>query len=210
MGSDEALPRLKVVSRKYFHCLGLGLGLRDYARFPLPELTARVNGPSWRVTGFHYPSKRAVLTGRTPVSIRRSSWRVVETGHPLTLAVNSDSGNMALLYWSWSRSWPSVSRSCLGLALTVLFLFLETKAVQATCWKVQATYQLTRNPATCLLWSTKPCCGWVGWQTVSNAVCCTCCNVRMLTRPHSPRQWLKWKISVGGTVHSSLDSSLLL
>ena len=33
------------------------------ARFPLPELTARVNGPSWRVTGFHYPSTRAVLTG---------------------------------------------------------------------------------------------------------------------------------------------------
>ena len=33
------------------------------ARFPLPELTDRVNGPSWRVTGFHYPSTRAVLTG---------------------------------------------------------------------------------------------------------------------------------------------------
>ena len=33
------------------------------ARFPLPELTARVNSPSWRVTGFHYPSTRAVLTG---------------------------------------------------------------------------------------------------------------------------------------------------
>jgi len=33
------------------------------ARFPLPELTARVNGPSWRVTGFHYPSRRPVLTG---------------------------------------------------------------------------------------------------------------------------------------------------
>jgi len=33
------------------------------ARFPLPELTARVNGPSWRVTGFHYPSTRPALTG---------------------------------------------------------------------------------------------------------------------------------------------------
>jgi len=30
------------------------------ARFPLPELMARVNGRSWRVTGFHYPSTRAV------------------------------------------------------------------------------------------------------------------------------------------------------
>jgi len=35
------------------------------ARFPLPELTARVNGPSWRVTGFHYPSTRSrVSTSR--------------------------------------------------------------------------------------------------------------------------------------------------
>ena len=33
------------------------------ARFPLPELTARVNGPSWQVTGFRCPSTRAVLTG---------------------------------------------------------------------------------------------------------------------------------------------------
>jgi len=30
------------------------------ARFPLPVLTVRVNGPSWRVTGFHYPSTRVV------------------------------------------------------------------------------------------------------------------------------------------------------
>ena len=41
------------------------------ARFPLPELTTRVNGPSWRVTGFHYPSTRPVLTGngnRSPIN----------------------------------------------------------------------------------------------------------------------------------------------
>jgi len=30
------------------------------ARFPLPELTARVNCPSWRVTGFNYLSTRPV------------------------------------------------------------------------------------------------------------------------------------------------------
>ena len=42
-----------------------------YARFPLPELTARVNGPSWRVTSFR------------------------QLG-PLTRAVNSGSGNRAL------------------------------------------------------------------------------------------------------------------
>ena len=28
-----------------------------------PVFTTRVDGPSWRVTGFHYPSTRAVLTG---------------------------------------------------------------------------------------------------------------------------------------------------
>ena len=28
-----------------------------------PVSTTRVDGPSWRVTGFHYPSTRAVLTG---------------------------------------------------------------------------------------------------------------------------------------------------
>jgi len=40
------------------------------ARFPLPELTARVDG--W------------------PVSItRQPCWRVMETGHPSTRAVNS-------------------------------------------------------------------------------------------------------------------------
>jgi len=56
------------------------------AQFPLPDLTVRVNGPSWRVTGFHYPSTRPVLTGngnRSPVNSSRLlglSTRVVETG----------------------------------------------------------------------------------------------------------------------------------
>jgi len=45
------------------------------ARFPLPELTARVNGQSWRVTGFHYPSTR-ISTSR----VDGPSTRVVETG----------------------------------------------------------------------------------------------------------------------------------
>jgi len=44
------------------------------ARFPLPELTARVNSPSWRVTGLHYPSTQAVLMGngnRSPINSGR-------------------------------------------------------------------------------------------------------------------------------------------
>jgi len=40
-----------------------GVLTRCKARFPLPESTARVNGPSWWVTSFHYPSTRAVLKG---------------------------------------------------------------------------------------------------------------------------------------------------
>ena len=57
------------------------------SNFPLPELTARVYGPSWRMTGFHYPSTRAVLTGaRFPLAELTAtgqlgpSTRVVETG----------------------------------------------------------------------------------------------------------------------------------
>ena len=65
------------------------------ARFPLPELTARVNGPSWRVTGFHYPSTRAELTGRgwRPVNSAsgnaRPSTRPVLTGNGIRSPVNS-------------------------------------------------------------------------------------------------------------------------
>jgi len=38
-------------------------GRVDGRAFPLAELTSRVNVPSWRVTGFHYPSSRAVNLG---------------------------------------------------------------------------------------------------------------------------------------------------
>jgi len=60
-----------------------------------PGLTARVNGPSWRVTGFHYPSTRAVLTGAWfPLAeltgrVNGPCSRVMETGHPSSRAVNS-------------------------------------------------------------------------------------------------------------------------
>ena len=48
--------------------------------------------------GFHYPSWRPELTARVdgwPVSINGPCWRVMETGHPSTRAVNSGSGNRA-------------------------------------------------------------------------------------------------------------------
>ena len=54
-------------------------------------------------SGFHYPSWRPELTARVdgwPVSITRQHgpcWRVMETGHPSTRAVNSGSGNWALI-----------------------------------------------------------------------------------------------------------------
>ena len=53
--------------------------------------------------GFHYPSSRPELTARVdgwPVSTTRVDgpcWRVMETGHPSTRAVNSGSGNWALV-----------------------------------------------------------------------------------------------------------------
>ena len=49
------------------------------ARFPLPELTARVDGPATRLV-----ETRARQHG--------PCWRVMETGHPSTRAVNSGSG----------------------------------------------------------------------------------------------------------------------
>ena len=85
-----------------------------------PVFTTRVDSPSWRVTGFHYPSTWAVLTGAFPLaeltgrvdgsSIRLVEtcarqhdpcWRVMETGHPSTRAVNSGSGNRALVWHVW-------------------------------------------------------------------------------------------------------------
>jgi len=63
--------------------------------------------------GFHYPTSSITLDGRVfplaeltarvdgwPVSITRQHgpcWRVMETGHPSTQAVNSGSGNWALV-----------------------------------------------------------------------------------------------------------------
>ena len=81
--------------RLYFASPACANNALSKARFPLPELTARVNGPSWRVTGFDYPSTRAVLTGtRFPLAemtarVDDPCWWVVETGHPSTRAVNS-------------------------------------------------------------------------------------------------------------------------
>ena len=52
------------------------------------------------------------------------------------------SWSWGLLSWSWSWSWPSLSRSwscpyCLGLV---------PRDQDRSCWKVPATYWLTRNP----------------------------------------------------------------
>ena len=56
------------------------------ARFPLPELTARVNGPSWQVTGFHYPSTRPVNSASENA---RPSTRPVLTGNGNRSPANS-------------------------------------------------------------------------------------------------------------------------
>ena len=54
-----------------------------FSRLLSPVSTTRVDGPSWRVTGFHYPSN--------------GPW----TGHPSTRAVNSGSGNRPLNSYLW-------------------------------------------------------------------------------------------------------------
>jgi len=125
-----------------------------------PVSTTRVDGPSWRVTGFHYPSTRAVLTG--------ARFPLLELTHrqlrPLTRAVNSRSGNRAL-----------------GLGFVHVFVFLLTVAsffrlrvsmcvfwcifscwwvwlslpVQSIAWKLGKT-RLLRNDQ-CVEWDVKFC-----------------------------------------------------
>ena len=65
------------------------------ARFPLPELTARVDGWPVSITRQHEPRWRAVDHG--PSTRHDPCWRVMETDNPSTRAVNSGSGNRALV-----------------------------------------------------------------------------------------------------------------
>jgi len=62
-----------------------------------PVSTTRVDGPSWRVTCFHYPSTRAVLTGARFPLAELTSTRPVLTGNGNRSPVNSGSGNRALV-----------------------------------------------------------------------------------------------------------------
>jgi len=77
--------------------------LQCSARFPLPELTARVHGPSRAVNS---------ASGNARPSTR-PYWRVMEIGHPSTRAINLGSGNRALACWvvfpaTVKRSWMLV------------------------------------------------------------------------------------------------------
>ena len=68
------------------------------ARFPLSELTARVDGWPVSIARQHGPSWRAVNSANeTRARQHGPCWRVMETGQlgPLTRAVNSGSGNRA-------------------------------------------------------------------------------------------------------------------
>jgi len=89
----------------------------------------------WRVKpSFHNPSWRPELTARVdgwPVSITHQHapcWRVMETGHPSTRAVNSGSGNRALVM--------TVSNTNTGLyvfcSVHVIVPFVRTRAVTAS------------------------------------------------------------------------------
>jgi len=59
-----------------------------------PELTARVDGWPVSITCQHGPSTRLV---ETRARQHGPCWRVMENGHPSTRAVNSGSGNRALV-----------------------------------------------------------------------------------------------------------------
>ena len=80
--------------------------------FLSPVSPTRDDGPSWRVTGFHYPSTSITRVDGAPVNTAR---RVMETGHPstrpLTRAVNSGSGNRALYSGECDRRPQATHRS---------------------------------------------------------------------------------------------------
>ena len=92
------------------------------ARFPLPELTARVNGPSWRVTGFHYPSTRPVLTGNGNLSPVNSGRQLGQWKPGLSVAKWQDEDCLTLMYSIWLADinptdiTPSVRTPCSGKA----------------------------------------------------------------------------------------------
>jgi len=68
-----------------------------YARRPMlsPVSTTRVDGPSWRVTSFHYRSTRVVNSASGNA---RPSTRPVLTGNGNRSPVKSGSGNRALVF----------------------------------------------------------------------------------------------------------------
>jgi len=68
-------------------------------QFPLPVNTGRVDGSAFPLAELKGPSTRLVETR----AHQHECWWVMETGHPSTRAVNSDSGNWALM-WSVSIS----------------------------------------------------------------------------------------------------------
>ena len=76
------------------------------------ELTARVARPVNSASGNARPSTRLMLA---------NCWRVMETSHPSTRAVNSGSGNRALV------ATPSVLPNCEGLFFSL----------QALSWKLR-------------------------------------------------------------------------
>ena len=69
--------------------------------FPLAELTGRVDGPSTRLV---------------------ETWRIMETGHPSTRAVNSGSGNQALSCGT-SKCWLRQCRFCLFAVILPWFFY---------------------------------------------------------------------------------------
>jgi len=70
------------------------LACNSKARFPLPELTARVDGWPVSITRQHGPCWRAVNSASGNARRQHGPcWLVMETGHPSTRAVKSGSGN---------------------------------------------------------------------------------------------------------------------
>jgi len=108
---DHSTPKTYLFQKSVMSSLGLGLSLDSWiCGIGLGLLVLWCWGGGlcgknfWQKSvepGFHYPSWRVTWRPVNSASGNaRPCWRVMETGHPLTRAVNSVSGNRALLCYS--------------------------------------------------------------------------------------------------------------
>ena len=96
---------------------------------------------------YYRPSTRLV---ETRARQHGPCWRVMETGHPLTRAVNSGSGNRALVHADVIMvACSSIARARLPLYFMAVYLFISSDAGKPTSPKLSHTTWLSIQQNLC-------------------------------------------------------------